>query len=79
MRFDGVRAGDSQPTSELNRTMTLAEKHNRLFRLRTAVSRTKPEVIFFLHKAIVRPNLEFCIQAWTQSLKMDRDRLETVQ
>ena len=32
-----------------------------------------------LYKAIVRPHLEYCIQAWRQYLRKDIDMLEKIQ
>ena len=32
-----------------------------------------------LYKAIVRPQLEYCIQAWSPYLRKDIDMLETIQ
>ena len=39
----------------------------------------KKELIIPLHKAIVRPHLENCIQAWIPYRKNDIDTLERIQ
>ncbi|KAJ7419307.1 hypothetical protein BTVI_26044 [Pitangus sulphuratus] len=46
--------------------------------IRGMVSRSK-EVILPLYSALVRPNLEHCIQAWSPQHKNDMDQMEQVQ
>ena len=38
-----------------------------------------PKLIIPLYKAIVRPHLEYCIQAWRKYRKKDIDTLERIQ
>jgi ribonucleases P/MRP protein subunit RPP40 len=45
---------------------------------RSFASRSK-EIVLNLYKALVRPHLEFCIQAWRPYLKKDIDIIEGVQ
>ena len=47
----------------IKRTITYKEKH----------------LIVLLYKAIVRPHLEYCIQAWRPFRKKDIDKLERIQ
>lgn len=57
-----------------------AKKGNRLLGIikRTMVSRDK-DTILRLYKAMVRPNLEYCVQAWCPYLKKDIEIIEKVQ
>jgi ribonuclease P/MRP protein subunit RPP40 len=45
---------------------------------RTFVSRDK-KIMLALYKSLVRPHLDYCIQAWRPYLKKDIDKIEKVQ
>ena len=45
---------------------------------RSTTSRTK-EVIIPLYRSLVRPFMEYCVQAWGVHLQKDREELEKVQ
>ena len=57
-----------------------ASKGNQIIRLirRTTMYKEK-QLIVPLYKAIVRPHLEYCIQAWRPYRKKDIDKLERIQ
>ena len=46
---------------------------------RTKVTRDKDTVLLRLYKALVRPQLEHCIQVWSPYLKQNMEKLEKVQ
>ena len=57
-----------------------AAKANQIlgFIRRTVVSREK-SIIINLYKTLVRPHLEYCVQAWSPDLQKDKNILEKVQ
>jgi hypothetical protein len=57
-----------------------AKKANRVLGMikRTIVSREK-DIILRLYKTLVRPHLEYCVQAWNPYLRKDIEELEKVQ
>ena len=51
----------------------------KLFELKATLSTRKAEVFIPLYKAMVRPHLEYCVQAWAPYLKKDIECIERVQ
>ena len=57
-----------------------ARKGNQLLgMIRRNVTYRDKKLIMPLYKSIVRPHLEYCIQAWRPYLRKDIDKLEKVQ
>ena len=57
-----------------------ASKGNQVLGLiRRTITYKEKQLIVFLFKAIVRPHLEYCIQAWKPYRKKDTDKLERIQ
>ena len=57
-----------------------ASKGNQvLWLIRRTIMYKEKQLIVFLFKAIVRPHLEYCIQAWKPYRKKDTDKLERIQ
>ena len=63
-----------------NQCIKVAKKGNQILGLirRTITCRSK-EIIERLYKSLVRPHLEYCIQAWRPHLVKDIEILERVQ
>ena len=47
--------------------------------IRRTIKCRKKDIMVRLYKALVRPKLEYCVQAWCPYLKKDMDKLERVQ
>ena len=47
--------------------------------IRINITYKENNLIVPLHKAIVRPHLEYCIQAWSPYLRKDIDMLDKIQ
>jgi ribonucleases P/MRP protein subunit RPP40 len=56
-----------------------AAKKEILDRIRRTITSRSKEIMLRLHKSLVRPHLEYCIQAWRPHLVKDIDILEKVQ
>ena len=57
-----------------------ASKGNQILGLiRRTITYKEKHLIVPLYKAIVRPHLEYCIQAWRPYRKKDIDKLERIQ
>ena len=57
-----------------------SSKENQILGLiRRTITYKKKQLIVILCKAIIRPQLEYCIQAWTSYCKKDLYKLERIQ
>ena len=57
-----------------------ASKENQILGLiRRTITYKEKQLILPVYKAIVRPHLEYCIQAWRSYCKKDIDKLERIQ
>ena len=57
----------------------MAAKQTRLYRPGRGLAAIQNAPIVRLYKALVRPKLEYCVQAWRPFLRKDIDRLERVR
>ena len=74
----GVTMNASMKVSEQCRIA--ASKGNQILgMIRRNITYKEKSLIVPLYKAIVRPHLEYCIQAWNPHLRKDIDMLETIQ
>jgi hypothetical protein len=62
-------AADFKPAEQCLHAAKTARRE--LFRLRAALSCRRPEVFLPLYKALVRPHLEYCVQAWAPYYSKD--------
>ena len=70
----------SNNLSPSNHVARAVEKANRVLGIikRTYVNRSKGNILS-LYKSLVRPHLEYCVQAWRPFLRQDVDNIEKVQ
>ena len=59
--------------------ITASEGNQILGLVRRSIRFKGKQIIILLHKAIVRPHLEYCIQAWIPYRKKDIYTLERIQ
>ena len=74
----GVIVDDTLKFSEQCNTAVKSANRTLGFIKRTFKSRNK-DIIVKLYKALVRPKLEYCVQAWRPFLRKDLDSMERVQ
>ena len=69
------------PTVKVSKQWEItASKENRILGLiRRTITYKEKQLNVPLHKAVVRPHLEYCIQAWRPYRKKDIDMLERIQ
>ena len=77
--FKGVTMNANMKVSEQCRIA--ASKGNQVLGMirRNITYKEKSLIVPGLNKAIVRPHLEYCIQAWSPYLRKDIDMLEKIQ
>ena len=74
----GVKVNANMKVSEQCRIA--ASKGNQILgMIRRNITYKENSLIVPLYKAIVRPHLEYCIQAWNSHLRKDIDMLEKIQ
>jgi ribonuclease P/MRP protein subunit RPP40 len=74
----GVKISDTfTPSAQC--AAAAAKARGVLFGLRSAITNKCPEVFLPLYCALVRPHLEYCVQAWCPYFKKDINLLEKVQ
>ena len=56
-----------------------SKRHKILGLIRRTIMYKEKQLIVPLYEAIVRPHLEYCIQAWSPYRKKDIDKLERIQ
>ena len=76
--------GDKQKLQDdIDKLVRWSEKWQMLFNvlgmIRRNITYKEKSLIVPLYKAIVRPHLEYCIQAWSPYLRKDIDMLEKIQ
>ena len=74
----GIIVDDKMKFSE-QCSAAVKKANSTLALIRRTIKYKKKEIIVRLYKALVRPQLEYCIQTWRPYLQTDIDRLEQVQ
>ena len=70
----GVTMNANMKVSEQSR-ITASKGNQVIGMIRRNITYTEQSLIIPLYKAIVRPHLEYCIQAWNPDLRKDIDML----
>ena len=73
----GVSMNANMKVSE--QCIIAASKGNQVYWNDSQKYNKEKSLIVPLYKAIVRPHLEYCIQAWSPNLRKDIDMLEKIQ
>ena len=55
------------------------DANRKLGMIKRGLKNKSKEIMLPLYKSMVRPHLDYCIQAWKQHLRKDVDKLEKVQ
>ena len=75
----GVTMNANMKVSEQCSRIAASKGNQVLGMIRRNITYKEKSLIVPLYKAIVRPHLEYCIQAWNPYLRKDKDMLDKIQ
>ena len=72
-----IMRNDFKPTGQCHNAAVKGRRA--LFQLKGSIRSRSAKVFLPLYKSMVRPHLEYCVQAWCPYYKKDKDEIERVQ